>query len=371
MPATQRRIDPGVAQQLLAAPHRFGFFQAVRILERVFARQGMRPGDALARMVRFRNSTAMAFPAAELESIQARSTDGTALERPAAAEHALQMEDLGSVQLVPAFMGMLGGQGVLPLHYTETLAARETYQRDHAPRAFLDIFSNRAVALHYAAWKKHRLAIQYELDGDEKFLPLVLALSGLGMASLRGRLQDGEGDVFDQSIAHHAGSIRQRPVSAAVLQRTLSSYFRVPLRVEQFIGAWYPVPETQRTRLGVGNAALGSTALAGERVWQRDLRVCLWVGPLRRREFDAFLPGGAANRALSKWLALLTGSSLEYRVRLVLAPDDLRGIALGGDSEGGKTGEGAGARLGFDSYLCSRPATGPRSDTCYEVQALH
>src|SRR5690606_11016783 len=103
------------------------------------------------------------------------------------------------------------GQGVLPLHYTETLAARETYQRDHAPRAFLDIFSNRAVALHYAAWKKHRLAIQYELDGDEKFLPLVLALSGLGMASLRGRLQDGEGDVFDQSIAHHAGSIRQRP----------------------------------------------------------------------------------------------------------------------------------------------------------------
>src|SRR5690606_12020509 len=110
----------------------------------------------------------------------------------------------------------------------------------------------------------------------------------------------------------------------------------------------------------------------GERVWQRDLRVCLWIGPLRRSEFDAFLPGGAANRALSKWLALLTGSSLEYRVRLVLAPGDVRGIALGGDEgEGGSEGEGAGARLGFDSYLCSRPATAPRSDTCYEVQALH
>ena len=43
--------------------------------------------------------------------------------------------------------------------------------------------------------------------------------------------------------------------------------------VEQFVGAWYRVPATQRTLLGSGNARLGSTALAGDRVWQRDLRM--------------------------------------------------------------------------------------------------
>lgn len=361
MRTAKRRIDPGVAQQLIARPHRFGFFQALRILERVFVRQGVKPGDVVPQRLRFRNSMSLGFPAGEIESALAFSSDGTALDRDTAVEHAVTMEDLGEVHLTPTFMGLLGIHGVLPLHYTETLGARETYQRDRTARAFLDMFSNRAVALHYAAWKKHRLAFQYELDRNERFLPLVLSLSGLGMKSLRGRMHDGDGDVFDQAIAHYAGAIRQQPVSAVMLQRILSDYFGAGLRVEQFVGAWYPVPAVQRTRLGQGNAALGSTALAGDRVWQRDLRMRIWVGPLDRAQFDDFLPGGTAAKALAKWLTLLTGSCLEYEIRLTLKAAHVRGIRL--DSAGG-------ARLGFDSYACSRPAQAPRSDTRYTIHTL-
>ena len=361
MRTPQRRLDPGVAQQLLAQPQRFGFFQAMRVLERLFARQGVPAGEAVARRVRFRNSVALGFAPGEIEDAVAYAADGTVLDRAAAVEHAVTMEALGEVHVTPAFMGLLGTHGALPLHYTETLNERETFARDRAARAFLDIFSNRAVALHYAAWKRYRLGFQYELDREERFLPMVLALSGLGMPSLRGRMHDGDGAVFDQAIAHYAGLIRQHPVSAASLQQVLAGYFRVPLRVEQFVGAWYPVPEAQRTRLGVGNAALGSTALAGERVWQRDLRMRLWVGPLDRDDFDDFLPGGQAAAALAKWLMLLTGSCLEYEVRLILRAEHVRGVALGPDG---------GARLGFDSYLCSQPATSARSDTCYGINTL-
>lgn len=46
MPGAKRRIDPGVAQQLLAEPHRFEFFQAARLLEQVFQRQGVKAGQA-------------------------------------------------------------------------------------------------------------------------------------------------------------------------------------------------------------------------------------------------------------------------------------------------------------------------------------
>lgn len=361
MRTPQRRLDPGIAQQLLSAPQRFGFFQAMRVLERLFARQGVPPGEVVARRIRFRNSVALGFAPAEIEAAVAHSTDGTVLDRDAAVEHAVTMEELGEVHLTPAFMGLLGSHGALPLHYTETLNERETYGRDRAARAFLDIFSNRAVALHYAAWKRYRLGFQYELDRDERFLPLVLSLSGLGMESLRGRMHGGDGAVFDQAVAHHAGLIRQRPVSARTLQQVLGGYFRVPLRVEQFVGAWYPVPAEQRTRLGMGNATLGSTALAGDRVWQRDLRLRLWIGPLERAAFDDFLPGGQGAAALAKWLALLTGSTLEYEVRLVLRAEHVRGVALAPN---------AGARLGFDSYLCSLPATAPRSDTCYLLNTL-
>ncbi|TWI13383.1 type VI secretion system baseplate subunit TssG [Aerolutibacter ruishenii] len=356
-----RRIDPGVAQQLLAQPQRFGFFQAMRVLERLFVRQGLKPAEAVPARVRFRNSMSLGFPASEIESVTAYAGDGVALDRDVAVAHAITMEELGEVHLTPAFMGLLGGHGALPLHYTETLAEREVFQRDRAARAFLDIFSTRAVALHFAGWKKHRPALQYELDNRERFLPLVLALAGVGMPALRERLCDGDGDVFDQALAHHAGLLGQRPVSLATLQRVLADYFDVPLRVEPFVGAWYDVPVEQRTRLGMGNARLGTSALAGERVWQRDLRVRLWIGPLDRRHFDDFLPGGKAAKALTKWLALLTGSTLEYEVRLGLKAECVQGMAMGS----------AAPRLGWDSYLCSQPATTPRHDTTYFIQTLH
>lgn len=362
MQATQRRIDPGVVQQLLEDPHRFQFFQALRILEQLFVRQGTSHDEVVPHRLRFRNTLSLSFPASDFDVVAAYSTDGDLLDRSASIAHAVATETIGSVELTPSFMGLLGTMGALPTHYTELLASRELYNRDRAARMFLDTFTNRAVALHYGAWKKYRLALQYELDRRERFLPLVLSLSGVGMPGLRDRMLDGKGDVFDQAVAHYAGAIRQHPVSAILLQRVLADYFSADIAVEQFVGAWYRVPDAQVSRLGVGNARLGSTALAGDRVWQRDLRLRMMIGPLQRDAFEAFLPGGTAALALSKWLTLLTGSCLEYEVRLVLKAEDVKPVGVG---------KGLGARLGWDSYLCSCPSDRSRSDTRYFIHTLH
>lgn len=361
MRPAKRRIDPGLIQQLLAEPQRFGFFQAMRLVEQLSLRQGDNGRDAVARRVRFRNSLSLAFPAAELEDARATGRDGRALDSAEAIEQAAADGDIGEITVTPAFMGLLGTVGALPTHYTEFLNERETWHRDRAARAFLDIFTNRALALHYAAWKKYRLAMQYELDRRERFLPLMLSLTGVGMDGLRDRLAEGEGAVFDQAIAHYAGAVRQRPVSARLLQQVLSDYFRVEVTVEQFVGAWYRVPAHQATRLGVANAGLGTTALSGDRVWQRDLRMRLLVGPLDRDAFDDFLPGGGAAEALARWLTLLTGSCLEYEVRLVLKAEDVRGAGIGA---------GHGARLGWDSYVSTRPSATARSDAGYGIHTL-
>ena len=49
MQTAQRRMDPGVVEQLLDEPHRFEFFQAVRILEKWFAKEHS-TRDLLARL---------------------------------------------------------------------------------------------------------------------------------------------------------------------------------------------------------------------------------------------------------------------------------------------------------------------------------
>ena len=361
MRPAKRRVDPGVVQQLFDEPYRFEYFQAMRVIEQLFHHQGMAAADEIPRRVRFRSNLSLGFPASEIESVEVWNTEGEALERAAAVEHAIATESIGGIRITPNFMGMLGVGGALPLHYSEMLHEREVYGRDRAAREFLDIFTSRILALHYAAWKKYRLALQYELDRRERFLPLVLSLTGMGLPGLRDRMADGQGDVFDQAIAYYAGGVRQRPVSAAFLQQMLSDYFSVQVGVEQFVGAWYQVPPDQTTRLGMANARLGADALAGDRVWQRDLRLRLMIGPLSRERFDAFLPGGDAAQALKKWLTLLTGSCLEYEVRLVLKAEDVRGAGLG---------DGQGARLGWDSYVCTRPSDTARSDAGYGIHTL-
>ncbi len=361
MQTAQRGIDTGVVERLLDEPYRFQFAQAVRVLETWFSKQDEQPPRERGEPgVAFRNSLALTFPPSELEHAVPYGEAGEALAGLDAVRAALAQSKVERVELTPAFFGLLGGQGALPLHYTEQLIAREQLQRDHAARAFFDVFSSRATALFYAAWKKNRLPFHYELDRNECYLPLLLALAGTPDASAREQLQQGRGAVIDEAIAGYALPVRHRPMSSAYMRPVLSEYFLAPVAVEQFSGKWYPVPQERLTVLGKANATLGATALAGERVWQRDMRMRIVVGPLRKSGYEAFLPDEARAIALERMLMLLAGITTEYEVSLVLAREEVGMSCLG-----------KGARLGYDAFLCTRSAERDRDDARYELNDIH
>lgn len=363
MRTPQRRIDPGVIRGLLKQPHRYQFFQAVRLLEQLFARRGSTSSEhALATRVSFRNTLSLSFPPSELQGIEAESLTPDMLETDEAFIAALEEGALDNLAITPSFFGMLGGQGALPLRYTEIVAERESVWRDRAARAFFDIFSNRATALFYLAWKKYRLPFQYEVDNSKHYLPLLLSLAGAADKTLRSDLTGTPGAIHDEALAGYATAVRHRPVSAAYLQRVLADYFQAPVRVEQFVGGWYHVPASQYTRLGSTSNVLGATALAGARVWQRDLRVRLWVGPLKRAQYRNFLPGAPGALALRKMLTILSGTTLEFEIKLILRQQDVTGCTLGAQDSG---------RIGWDTFLCSRPAQQYRSDARYTLAPLH
>jgi type VI secretion system protein ImpH len=361
----KRRREPAVIERLFREPYRFEYFQAMRLLERWTQRHGPLRGartspapGVLRDLLRFENSTSLVFPASQL---QALDTEPANLDLDAAQlGDALRSGLLTKVRITPAFMGLLGGGGALPVHYTERVADHQSRHKDDGPRAFLDTFSNRSLTLFYEAWRKYRLEFSADGGKDDRFLGLLLGLAGLGNPTLRERCNAAErGGVRDTSLGYIAATLRQRPVSIVQVARALSDYFGEPIRAEQFIGSWYEVPLAQQTTLGSPQAVLGGGALVGGRIWQRDLRLRLVVGPLDRDGFDAFLPNGRAARALESLLTLFTGLTLEYDIELVLRAADVRPASLA---------ETAAHRLGWDSYLVSGTQTEDRQDVCYALQ---
>ncbi len=356
MSAPKRRNSTGLIDQLFENPHRFEFFQAVRLLDAWLKDTEDAGVDLLPRQLRFRNSTALSFPPSEIEALKILTRE---------AEHDEGLDgraSIDSIEVTPAFMGLLGLSGALPLVYTEQIVQRELRHKDFAARNFLDIFSNRAIALFYAAWKKNRLHLQYETNRESRFAPMALALAGVGQNGLRGRLKPDAGGVRDDSLAFFAGALQQRTLSAKQMEQLLRRYLGVPVKLEQFVGRWYTLPTEAHWSLGGGNGMLGRNTIAGGRVWQRDLCVRVVLGPLDRTRFQRFLPGAPGAVALREVLTLLSGVSFEYEINLVLKAASVEGISLG------STRSSFAGRLGWDTYLQTRPHPQDRCDVHYDVQ---
>ena len=361
MPTTKRPSRISVIDSLISDPYRFEFFQAVRVLEKSFVNKGIKTGLAGERIY-FRNSLTLSFPPSEIELLTRHANPrlSDALPNEGQSDSGRSTDDV-RYEITPTFIGLTGPMGAMPRYYTEKLIEREFVYRDRAARAFLDVFSNRMVAMFYEAWKKYRLPVQYEQDKKNRFTPLLLALTGCNQDQVRSTLQDGNKDIFAESIAYYAGILRQRPQSVWNVRNVLSDYFHTPIEIEQFVGRWFVIPADQRTMLSGAYAELGVSSFCGERVWQRQTRLRILIGPMSRQQFLSFLPYGKAARSLARLLALSLGQSFEYEVRLLLKKEDIFSAQLGNTQQP--------ARLGWDTFLQTHSANQDSDDAMYELEA--
>ncbi|HSD36568.1 MAG TPA: type VI secretion system baseplate subunit TssG [Rhodocyclaceae bacterium] len=366
MPTPQRRPDPGVIERLREAPYRFEFFQAVRVLVAHFRTQKKGESghhvdeDPVGEHIRFANSLNIGFAPSEIEALRFDYPEGVeqAVAWPQLAKTP-ESTHITRATLTPAFMGLTGNHGTLPRSYTEQIISREIINRDRATRAFLDIFSNRAIALFYRAWEKYRLYFGYERNRRERFLPMMLSLVGAGGESLQEKVCNTSQTLLAETLAYYAGALRQSARPAHLIERIVADYFRVPVKLHQFAGRWHVLPPEQTTCLGIGNNELGVDTACGDRMWQTQTSFSLDIGPLKREEFERFLPGGEAARAIGSLLAMLSGITLDCTVRPILRKEDVRPTQL--------HAEHGNARLGYNTWMLTRMTHEHRSDVAYEV----
>jgi type VI secretion system protein ImpH len=341
MATESRRTDPSVEDLLLTEGYRFDFFQAVRVLERLYPDRQPVGRNALPtdEVVRFHAHNTLSFPPSSIHQIM-----------PAEGEDA-------PVQMTVAFMGLTGPLGVLPRHYTELLIERIRH-KDYALRDFFDLVNHRLISLFYRAWEKYRFAVAYEqaADKDAGYDPFSLHLFdliGMGTEGLRGRLA-----VGDEVLLFYAGLLAQHPRASGTLAGLLQDYFAVSVSVVQFVGQWlFLVPE-QCTRLGTGDAshALGAGAIAGNYVWDQQAKFTVRLGPLGLAAFCQLLPSGSDFRPCVQLARFVAGQEYDFDIQLVLRAAEVPCCQLG------DTGEHA-ARLGWSTWLKTAEFTHDADDT--------
>ncbi len=330
-----------LAGELLAEPHRFDFFQAVRLLEQSqkgdrLGGRGDRSGDdprgrrlpvgydhpVDREVVRFRAQSAHSFAGSEVAQVLPPRPNGAGATPP---------------EMLVSFLGLTGPQGVLPPHYT-ALLIRRIRAKDFALRDFLDLLNHRTISLFFRAWEKYRLPFRYErarLEGEAQTdlaTFCLYCLVGLGTGGLRGRSQ-----VDDECFLYYAGHFARLGRPAVALESLLEDYFELPIRVLQAQGQWLSLEAEDRSLLPSAenrkgrNCQLGASLIAGERVWDVQSKVRLRVGPLDYAQFRAFLPAGDALRPLCRLTRHYLGPEFSFDVQLVLKAKEAPACRLTGE----------------------------------------
>ncbi len=302
-------------------PGEFDFHTALRRLECIFRKEP-----------RFGESHRPSEESIRLEQDPSLAFVGSVFSSVTRAENA-------PIRISNAFFGLFGSHGPLPLHLTEYVRDRVRNAGDTTFARFADVFHHRMLLLFYRAWAIGQPTVASDRPELNRFDAYLGGLCGFGLGSLRG-----QAGIPYATKLYYGGQLLHPSRNAEGLRAIVADYFRIPTLVEEFVGEWLDVPQSERWQLGGPRDAslLGYSTLLGARVWQCDHRVRVVLGPLTPDDFQSFLPGGDRLRKLAALLRTYLGDEYVWDVRLVLASGEEHRLRLG-----------SAARLGWTSTLGS------------------
>ena len=250
----------------------------------------------------------------------------------------------GPAQLLVSFLGLWGPQGPLPGHLTEYARERTRHVGDATLTSLLNIFHHRMLLLFHRAWAQTQATVALDRGGPDRFAKYVGAFLGLGLSSTKAL------EPFpDRAKLFYAGRFAAAARNAEGLRDVIMDYFQVPTEIEEFVGEWMDLPMEGRWELGISRetGTLGRTAVLGGRIWSRNHRFRVVLGPLSRSQFERTLPSSESLAALSALVRLYTTDEWDWDVRLVLSVEATESMRLGG-----------GSRLGWTTRIGLAPGAG-------------
>ncbi|MDE1948837.1 MAG: type VI secretion system baseplate subunit TssG [Burkholderiales bacterium] len=300
-PAARPRRD--VLAEIAAEPHRFDFFMALRLIEAQFADKprlgtARRPVDE---PVRLGQAPDLSFAPSSLARVDLADRGG-------------------KPRIEQRFFGLFGPNGPLPLHLTAYARERALHKGDETFVRFADLFHHRLLLLFYRAWSQAQPTASLDRPGEDRFADYLGSLIGVGGAEWRAR-----DAAPDHARLAFSGLLSRQVRNAEGLAQLLSGYLGRPVRVEQFVGRWMPLPEAERSRIGrraasrrLSTAQLGASAVLGRAVFDRQHHFRIHIGPLDLPSYESLLPVGSALPAVLALVRQYAGCEFGWDLRLEL-----------------------------------------------------
>ena len=381
-----RKKNASVIDRLVKQPHRFSFFQAVRLLlasggARSLGSNGNEIGtikNASDEAIRFRALPALKFPSSEITNVKpcrTPETDRLEENEPVVKdeEDKLGEESLGQlrtpepgspIEMEIAFWGLVGPVGALPNHYTQIVIDRVRH-KDVALRDFLDLFSHRQLSLFYRAWEKTFVSVGVErgLRSEDpradKLREALLSIVGRGTGHVRDRLE-----ILDDVSIYYGGQFADRPCAES-LEQIIADFLGLPTRVLSLYGQWLMLPPSEQSRLGTlgGHSQLGVDTVLGEKTWDASSKFRIRIGLVRYREFLRLMPTGDQLVPICQLIRSYVGCEFSFDCQVVLMASEIPRCQLGRSDQSGDAD--AGANLGWNTWLCSQPPTRDSDDAVF------
>ncbi len=332
-----------IIDYLFDKPHRFDFYQAVRLIELLNPdKQSVGEGsDPSNEAISFHSHVHFGFPPSLIHELERKvpRKDHDEYQRYNANDDSEDIEgdEAPQADMTVNFMGLAGGMAPLPAPYAELVLERKS-KKDTALKAFLDIFNHRLISMLYRVRKTYRIGFETGPPSESSFAKYIFSLIGLGTAGLQNKMP-----MNDRALLHYAALLAQ-PRSMAGLELICTDYFNATIKGHQLCGDWYPIAEDQKTEIGLTgkNNSLGVEAVLGGKIFTKQDKFELHVGPLSVDQFHDFLPTGKAFIPLCQMTRFYAGDSMEFDIVLKLNAQDVTESRLGLEY---------GPRLGWTSWL--------------------
>jgi type VI secretion system protein ImpH len=192
------------------------------------------------------------------------------------------------VEVEVNFLGSIGIDGNFPDIYLENYVFHPGHQVKAAVKDFFNIFNHRMISFWYLISKKYVSSCYSCLVLDSFIGRIIHKLSSLE------EYKDFS-DLFfpDQFYVSYQDLFWKKNRSAEGLRILLSSFFRISVTIEQFVGQFVQADRRLQTKIGTKvniYNILGESSVLGNKVWDQMSGISIHLHNLQFDQYCSFFP---------------------------------------------------------------------------------